>query len=44
MSRTHTFGHHGQTEMLTSVTFLKISINLKDKYINVLRSIFGSKK
>ena len=28
MSRMDTFGHLGQKEMLTSVNFLKISINL----------------
>ena len=44
MSRTDTFGCHGLTEMLTSVIFLKISVTLKEKYINVLKSIFGSKK
>ena len=44
MSQTDTFGHHRWTEMLTSVNFMKISMNLKEKYINVLRSIFRSKK
>ena len=44
MSRTDTFGRHGRTKMLTCVIFLKISRKLKQKYINVLGSIFGSKK
>ena len=44
MSRTDIFDHHGRKKLLTSVIFLEISRKLKQKYINVLGSIFGSKK
>ena len=47
MSGKDTFGGHGWTEMLTSVNFLKISINLKEMYITsveIHRGLFGSKK